>query len=539
MKPEKETVLRDMSLGRRVAEEEIDELSAYFVETDQWRKVLDGEVDVIFGPKGAGKSAIYSTLLGRYDALFDEGIVLVSAENPKGTPAFRDLVSDPPTSETEFVSLWKLYILSLVGSVLTEEHLDSTAAREVKGALAREGLLPAGQAPLRTRVALVLEFVRKILPRRIEGEVKFDAATGAPIGVGGGITLGEPTSDQRTEGVRSIDALLALSGDALREANVTVWLLFDRLDVAFAESRELEANALRALFKCYLDLLSSDNIRLKIFLRSDIWRAITTGGFREASHITRQLVIRWSSPSLLNLVVRRLLNNAELCAFASADPVVILANARSQREFFDRLVPDQVDAGKNPKSFEWILGRVEDGLGNRAPREVIHLLNEARDAQLAMLERGEEEPPGDELFSRQALREALLPVSRVRLEQTIFAENPELQEFITALEEEKAEQTPETLAQIWGVPVDRARSLAVRLVEIGVFDGSLGSKSQPRYWIPFLYRPALRSVQGAAAPRPPGRRATRALRPAGPSVAPPVPPFSPPPPRPSRPDDRS
>jgi hypothetical protein len=437
----KQSVLRDMSFGRRVAEEETDELSSYFVETDQWSKVLSGEVDVIFGPKGAGKSAIYSTLLRRDDELFDRGIILVSAENPKGTPAFKDLVADPPTSEVEFVSLWKLYILSLIASVLVDYEVDTPAARGVKDALAREGLLPASQAPLRTRVALILEFVRNILPRRVDGELKLDAATGAPVGIAGGITLGEPTSRQKSEGARSVDSLLALAAEALEQNSLTVWLLFDRLDVAFAESRRLEANGLRALFKCYLDLLASESIRLKIFLRSDVWRSIAGGGFREASHITRQLSIAWSNPSLLNLVVRRLLNNPALRTATSADPDHILSSARVQREFFDRLVPDQVDAGKNPKSFEWILGRVEDGLGNRAPREVIHLLTEARDAQLAMLERGEDEPPGEEIFSRQALRDALLPVSRVRLEQTIFAEYPETHEWLNALEEEKAEQT--------------------------------------------------------------------------------------------------
>lgn len=56
---------------------------------------------------------------------------------------------------------------------------------------------------------------------------------------------------------------------------------------------------------------------------------------------------------------------------------------------------------------------MQDGAGVVAPREVIHLLTEAKDAQLQMLERGEDEPPGNELLSRQALRDALYQVSRV------------------------------------------------------------------------------------------------------------------------------
>ncbi len=76
-------------------------------------------------------------------------------------------------------------------------------------------------------------------------------------------------------------------------------LALDRLDVAFADEGELEANALRALFLVYLDLLAYDRITLKIFLRSDIWRRIMQSGFREASHITRNLTIQWNRQALL------------------------------------------------------------------------------------------------------------------------------------------------------------------------------------------------------------------------------------------------
>jgi hypothetical protein len=62
---DKQQVLRELSFGQRVAEEEAAQLSAYFVETDQWRRVWDGEVDIVYGAKGAGKSAIYATLSQR------------------------------------------------------------------------------------------------------------------------------------------------------------------------------------------------------------------------------------------------------------------------------------------------------------------------------------------------------------------------------------------------------------------------------------------------------------------------------------------
>jgi hypothetical protein len=144
----KRSLLTGLSVGKRVAEEEVDDLASYFVETEQWRKVLSDEVDIILGPKGAGKSAIYSTLLQCNEEMFDRGVFLISAENPRGTPAFKDLVADPPTAQLEFTTLWKLYILSLIGSVLVDWDIRGEAAEQVRTRLAAENLLTAKGATL-------------------------------------------------------------------------------------------------------------------------------------------------------------------------------------------------------------------------------------------------------------------------------------------------------------------------------------------------------------------------------------------------------
>jgi hypothetical protein len=105
-----------------VAEEEIDQLTAYFVETDHWRRLYRGEIDVVYGAKGSGKSALYSLLLSRSSELKDQRILLVPAENPRGAPAFRDLLLDPPATEREFVNLWKLYFATLLHGLLVDNQ---------------------------------------------------------------------------------------------------------------------------------------------------------------------------------------------------------------------------------------------------------------------------------------------------------------------------------------------------------------------------------------------------------------------------------
>ena len=88
---EKIDVLRELRFGQRVAEEEGESLAEYFVETDHWRWLYTDEIDVVYGPKGAGKSALYSLLIARADELFDRQVILAPAENPRGAPAFQDL----------------------------------------------------------------------------------------------------------------------------------------------------------------------------------------------------------------------------------------------------------------------------------------------------------------------------------------------------------------------------------------------------------------------------------------------------------------
>jgi len=113
---ERLTLLKSITFGERVAEDETSALGQYFVETDQWDRIFDDMVDVIRGDKGSGKSAIYSLLDSKANQLFDRRVLLTTTENPRGDTVFTDLVSEPPTSESEFGFLWKLYYVSLVAA---------------------------------------------------------------------------------------------------------------------------------------------------------------------------------------------------------------------------------------------------------------------------------------------------------------------------------------------------------------------------------------------------------------------------------------
>jgi hypothetical protein len=498
MMKNKTEILQESSFGSRIAEDEIDELRSYFVETESWRKVISGDVDIVFGSKGAGKSALYSLLVAQKEALrLGRRTLFLPAENPRGTPVFRDLTSEPPLSEEEFKGLWKLYFLSIAADYLrhhlTSKKIQNREAGEVFKFLEGNGLL-AQNSTLFSRLKAVFHYIKKSIP-------SFEASVTDPHSghtFSGKITLNEPTTEERKLGFRSLDDLLASLNNALKIYQITIWLALDRLDVAFSESDELEGNAIRSLFRSYLDMMALTQIRLKIFLRDDIWRKVVRDGFREASHITRSLSLAWDSQSLLNLIVRRILSNQPICDYYGIDKENVLANADLQNEFFYKVFPDQIDKGSRmPKTIDWMLSRTADGTRMTAPRELIHLLLATRDHQLRLNQLGSQETDQNRLFDRTAIRSALPEVSKVRYDQTLCAEHPSLKCFLDKLEREKTQQSIKSLAKLWKCTELQAIEITEKLVETGFFERR-GTKENPSYWVPFLYRDALRMIQGSA-----------------------------------------
>ncbi len=487
-------VLREISFGARVAEEEAAELSGYFVETDQWQRMYRGDIDIVYGAKGSGKSAIFALLLSREDELFDRRILLASVEDPRGAPVFGQLVTGPPTSEAEFRALWKLYFLTLIGRQFREYRVTGQLASRVVDELEKTGLLEHG-SNLRRLLHSALRYVRTVRSAHaLEAGVRLDPFTGMPEGVVGRILFREPDSEERwRHGLISIDETFELADRALAESDLRIWLVLDRLDVAFAESDELEANALRALFRVYLGLRRLERISIKVFLRSDIWERITREGFREASHITRELTIVWNPDSLLHLMVRRLLRNDVVRRRFGVDERTLL-EGWYQRHLFHAIFPKR-QGDRAGTTFEWILSMVSDGSGTAAPRELIHLFNAARDAQIRRLEMGHPPPPGEALFDLTAFGEALTEVSRARLQQTVYAEHPQCRRWIEQLAGERTRHTTRSLASAWKVNEREAGRRAERLVAIGVLEQA-GTRAVPTYEVPLLYRPALGLLAG-------------------------------------------
>lgn len=497
-------VLRQSSFGHRTAEEERERLKDYFVETEYWRQVFQGEVDIVYGPKGSGKSAIYSLISQSKDELFDRNILVVPGENPQGAPAFKGIGDDPPKDEHEFISLWKLYILALCGQAIKDYGITNKKCSSLLKTL-EEAHLISSNFSLSKILKYAFDYVKKFAnPQSVEAGVKVDPITGQP-NITGRIVFHEPSAQAAKNGDISVDDLYRMASEALKEAGYNIWVVLDRLDVAFVDKPELEAKALRSLFKCYLDTKSNSNISIKIFLRNDIWSNITQEGFREASHIERALNIKWSSEDLTNLVIQRALSNQAICDYYGANKEEILGSFSSQEGFLNEIFPNQVETGPNkPKTFQWMITRTCDAAQDTMPRELIHFLNELRNVQILRLERGRANLVKKKLFEPASFKEALPIVSKVRLEQTLYAEYPELKPYIEQLKEQKATQPLENLEILWDINREKSLEIANKLEAIGFFE-KMGGNKGTSWRVPFLYRPALELIQGTAEMGEPGK----------------------------------
>lgn len=488
--PSVKTVLTALDLGSSVAEHD-ELLQQHFVETSTFRQVLQGKVDVVAGDKGTGKTAIFRILKERYTA-YDElnDVEVIAAFNPAGTPIFQRLLETETLGESQYISVWKAYFLSLAGNwVLNFAEDDLSDDMKALDRLLRDADLRSADDGAETIFGKIISRLKRLIPRikALEGKAT-SSAEGIPI-LTGRLEFGS------TEDVSS-DAELVRPDDALRlvqrilaENGFKFWLVVDRLDEAFQGQPAVERPALRALFRTYLDMLGLDNMRLKLFVRRDLFDRIVVGGFVNLTHINaRRVDITWDDEDLWDLLHRRLRGSPKFIELTGAESV-------SDTTLFSIVFPDQVDQGsRRPETWPWILTRIRDANGVKPPRNLIDLVLKAQAQQIKKEER---EPRifqrgRERLMTGDALKKGLQALSEARVQDTLLAEAGDNAELIEMFRNGKAEHNLETLSDLLG---DDAAGKIELLKTLGFLE-PIGSN----YKIPMLYRGGLNITQGKAFP---------------------------------------
>jgi hypothetical protein len=433
------------NVGSAVAEFD-SRLQEYFLETQVYRDFVSGRMDIVSGDKGTGKSAIFRIVRDRYKLVPELGNVeVIPGFNEQGNPVFQRLTQSAALPEGQYTTVWKGFVLSVVGNWLLDlaEGGDYQDLAELDRLLQALGLRSKEKSPS-TIFSLIANFLRTLASPK-SAEITFTLTeNGWPVIA--------PKLEFHNVQTAEIDGQkIVYSEDALRfldsllkKHDLEIWFVLDRLDEAFAGFPQIEVPALRALFRTFLDFNEFGNIKMKLFVRSDLFRRIVGTNFVNLTHVNaRKIEIRWSDEDLKSMLCSRFRDNKDFIR-------ALGATDSSDDELFKHLFPDQVDPGsRKPKTWQWILTRIRDGNGIKPPRNLIDLINKARDAQARREEReGRSGPENQSLFEADALRKALEALSEQRLNDTLLAENSAIAPFIEKFRDGKAEHIDESLREL-------------------------------------------------------------------------------------------
>jgi len=486
---EMRTLVTKLDLGNSVAEFD-NQLERYFVETETFHKLIANQADVVAGDKGTGKTAMFRILQRRYTTIPElKKVEVITGFNPSGNPVFQRLAQQALLTEGQYGSVWKAYIFSLVGNWLLDvysgEFTENMAALD---RLLSQTSLRSGDGNPQTIFSKIVNAVARYLnPQSVEVGLTL-SEVGIPI-ITPKVEFAKTGESKEAAKTVPHEEALSLLDRCLEDADLTVWIVLDRLDEAFQGFPKTEIPALRALFRAYLDLLAYTRLGLKIFVRRDLFRKITQGGFVNLTHVNaRKIEIVWDEKDLQNLLCRRIRESNGIVGMLG------VSDAPDQ-QVFDAVFPEQVDIGKNkPTTWSWIMSRIRDGNQVTPPRNLIDLVSKAREAQLRREQReGRTFAKGVPLIEADSIRSALRRLSAERVEDTLLAEAGELAGSIERLRDGKAEHNVSSLAKVLGIAEAEVKAAIKPLLELGVLE-----QTGETYKIPMLYRDGLEITQGKA-----------------------------------------
>jgi cellulose biosynthesis protein BcsQ len=266
-------------------------------------------------------------------------------------------------------------------------------------------------------------------------------------------------------------------------------LYMDKLDVTFA-SDEKRDQGLVALFLAWQATLADlRHIRLKVFLRTDLWNRLV---FPEKSHLKgREQNLTWQGIDLWRMILRRLFA-CDLYVDLSRRLELPQGNPESMAEsamhdHLDALFDRHIWAGKNSLTRNWIRRRLEDAGGTVFPRDVVVLLRQAMQNEVHRVNEGR--PTSDRaLITRQSLSEALEPTSEQRV-AALIEEYPELYPSLNALKGLPAVGPSSELRNALGRTLGKDVAEEIRrLTDCNVLSFD---KLREEYRVPDLYRHGL------------------------------------------------
>lgn len=478
-------LLKSLNLGNSIAEYD-KSLSDYFINTNYVDELINNNYDIVKGVKGSGKTAMLVALSKnqfKYEQL--QNVILVEAINLKGDPDFKrafEQISET-VEEQKIIDSWKIYIINLVWRKI----IDTLYGYEKLEKYLKEHNLITNESGF---LGKILYAFQRAVPK-FSNTFNTDGSMTQAIEIRKSDFKGE---EDIISNIIDFNYVFSTIDDILINNDCSIWVMMDRLDDAFPDKTPKSILALKSLLYAYKDISVYDNFKVKIFIRDDLYINVTDNGFTSLTHVASKSLssIKWNKTKLAQLLIERLLFNEKFRKYLDNKGVKYTEiNEECRSNILELLFRKQVDIGvKNPDTLGWIINHITDGLNIVTPRDLISIIDKARQYQIEEWKLNDKSSEEAYLIGASALRLAYSEISKDKLETQLYAEYPDLRRFIEKFTDSKAEHNEESLKRILG---GRWRFIIKKLVDTGFIE-----EKQNTWKIPFIYREGLKISQGKA-----------------------------------------
>ena len=301
--PEPETFLERLNLGASSAENEFRDLSYYYLETDEFRRVLRGEIRVVAGRKGAGKTALFFHVRDRLRS--QRGNVVLDLK-PEGFQLlkFKEQVLDyleEGTKEHTITAFWEyLLLLETCYKILERDEVLHMRDRDLY-----EPYRKLADAYNEDDFVAEGDFAERMLKLTERIAEDFEAAGGTSAR---GKTL---SSGEITELIYKHD-LKRLRSEVMEylEFKDSLWILFDNLDKGWPAHGVTAEDVLT--LRCLIEALGNIERQLDrrdieghgvVFIRNDVYELLVAETSDRGK--VSQVGLDWTDANLLRELLRR------------------------------------------------------------------------------------------------------------------------------------------------------------------------------------------------------------------------------------------
>lgn len=354
--PSSTTSLCHLDFGAEEAERD-PLLADQFVPPAGLQDLLVGRRNIVVGDRGAGKSALFTTL-ARTRRGADNSVQILTLEDPAELVLQLESEGQSLSSADHFRAAW---LLSVASTLATQ--VKTLSPKQTKLAAALREAVPG----------LTAEGERSSLLKRI---FNWLGRSSLKIQLGP-VVFGPPSSAGKPGGGRPIDLteFLRETCTALKAEGRRVIVAVDRIDEVHKYQRKIQEPLVQGLFLAESSPVHSAEITLLIFIRSDLFE---TYDIQEKNKlVTRRLDLQWQNEALLKMLIQRIFANPSLAALrrVAYDGEQLLVG-----QALKLLFPTDIDGSPFE---EWLWHHTRNGNGRVSPRQLILLLVLMRDLPTA------------------------------------------------------------------------------------------------------------------------------------------------------------